>query len=72
MEIRCDPLNERSLAVPRKLGYTLDATLRANVRGAGGAMRDTMVWSLLRGEYPASPSAAAEVEAFDAIGRRLL
>ena len=68
--MRCDPLNERSLAVP--LGYTLDATLRANVRGAGGAMRDTMVWSLLRGEYPASPSAAAEVEAFDVVGRRLL
>ena len=72
MEIRCDPANERSAAVPRKLGYTLDATLRSNVRGVDGGMRDTQVWSLLRGEYPASPSASAEMQAFDAAGRRLL
>lgn len=72
MEIRCDPQNERSAAVPRKLGYTLDATLRARVRGVDGALRDTLVWSLLRGEYPASPAAAAPLEAFDAAGRRLL
>lgn len=72
MEIRCDPLNERSAAVPRKLGYTLDATLRANVRGIDGQMRDTQVWSLLRAEYADSASAATELEAFDAAGRRLL
>lgn len=72
MEIRCDPANERSASVPRKLGYTLDATLRASVRGIGGAMRDTLVWSLLRGEYPGSPSAAAPLQASDAAGRALL
>ncbi len=72
MEIRCDPANERSASIPRKLGYTLDATLRGNVRGADGAMRDSLVWSLLRGEYAASPSASAEMEAFDAAGRALL
>ncbi|WP_420124870.1 GNAT family N-acetyltransferase [Longimicrobium sp.] len=71
MEIRCDPANERSSSVPRKLGYTLDATLRASVRGADGAMRDTLVWSLLRGEYPTSPSAVAQMQAFDAAGRAL-
>lgn len=72
MEIRCDPANERSASVPRKLGYTREATLRANIRGVGGAMRDTLVWSLLRGEYPTSPSAAAPLQAFDAAGRALL
>lgn len=72
MEIRCDPLNERSAAVPRKLGYTLDATLRANVRGADGGMRDTQVWSLLRPEYADSPSATAALQAFGAAGQRLL
>jgi RimJ/RimL family protein N-acetyltransferase len=71
MEIRCDPANERSLAVPRKLGYTHEATLRGNVRGVDGAMRDTMVWALLRGDYAASPSAAARMQAFDAAGRSL-
>ena len=72
MEIRCDPLNVRSASVPRKLGYTLETTLRARVRGADGTLRDSMVWSLFRDGYPASPCAAAEVEAFDAAGRRLL
>jgi RimJ/RimL family protein N-acetyltransferase len=72
MEIRCDPANERSASVPRKLGYTHEATLRANVRGVDGAMRDSMVWSLLRSEYADSPSADAPLEAFDAAGRRLL
>ncbi|HYW14192.1 MAG TPA: GNAT family protein [Longimicrobium sp.] len=72
MEIRCDPANERSAAIPRKLGYTLEATLRGNVRGVDGGRRDTLVWSLLRGEYPGSPSASAEMTAFDAAGRTLL
>lgn len=72
MEIRCDPRNERSASVPRKLGYTLDATLRGRVRGVDGTMRDAMVWSLLRAEYAGSPSASTPLEAFDAAGRRLL
>lgn len=71
MEIRCDPANQASASVPRKLGYTHEATLRANVPGAGGGRRDTMVWSLLRAEYPGSPSAAARLQAFDAAGRAL-
>ncbi|HEX6372832.1 MAG TPA: GNAT family protein [Longimicrobium sp.] len=72
MEIRCDPANERSASVPRKLGYTHEATLRANVRAVDGARRDTMVWSLLRAEYPGSPSAAAQLQAWDAAGGPLL
>ena len=72
MEIRCDPLNVRSASVPRKLGYTHEATLRARVRGVDGAMRDGMIWTLVRDEYPASPCAAAQLEAFDAAGRKLL
>lgn len=72
IEIRCDPRNERSASIPRKLGYTLDGTLRARVRGVDGTMGDTLVWSLLRDEYPTSPSASAQVEAFDAGGQRLL
>lgn len=71
MEIRCDPKNERSASIPRKLGYTLDGMLRANVPGVDGRMRDTLVWSLLRAEYPSSPSASADMAAFDAAGRTL-
>lgn len=72
MEIRCDPRNERSAAVPRKLGYTHEATLRARVPGVDGEMRPGMIWTLVRAEYSASPSAAAFVEAFDAANRKLL
>ena len=72
VEIHCDPRNIYSAAVPRKLGYTLEGTLRARTIGSDGLPSDSMVWSLLRDEYPASPSASAQVEAYDATGQRLL
>lgn len=71
VEIRCDPLNERSVRVPRKLGFVHDGTLRARQRTADGEPRDTMVWTMLAGELAASPCAAAACEALDAAGRPL-
>jgi len=42
-------------------------------RGASGYhLRDVVVFSLFRDEYPQTPSAAAVLEAFDAAGARLL
>ena len=72
MEIRCDPKNVRSAAIPRKLGYTLEATFREDTKLSNGEWRDTMVWVLLAGEYPNTPSAKAEIEAFDVMGRKLI
>jgi RimJ/RimL family protein N-acetyltransferase len=72
MEIHCDPQNVRSAAVPRKLGYTLDDIRRQNLQfGEGGPWRDSMIWTLLEEEYPNTPCAAAEIEAYDAFGRQL-
>ncbi len=72
VEIRCDPANVRSSAVPAKLGFTHEATLRrAGIAGDGSA-RDTMVWTLLAEEFPSSPAAEAVLSAFDATGRRLV
>ena len=72
VEIRCDPANVRSFAVPAKLGFTHEATLRrAGIAGDGSA-RDTMVWTLLAEEFPSSPAAKAVLSAFDATGRRLV
>jgi hypothetical protein len=31
-----------------------------------------MVWVLLAGDYPNTPSAKAEIEAFDVLGRKLM
>ena len=72
IEIHCDATNARSAAVARNLGYTLDATLRRRGLNTAGQPRDTMIWTLFADEYPASPAAKLELEAFDVIGRRLL
>jgi RimJ/RimL family protein N-acetyltransferase len=70
IEIRCDPANERSRAIPRKLGYTEEATLRRRLHYP--EVRDVVVYTLFRDDYPATPSAAAAVEAYDAAGKRVL
>jgi RimJ/RimL family protein N-acetyltransferase len=72
VEIHCDSNNVRSAAVPRKLGFCHEATLRHRTRTPDGQPRDTMVWTLLAHEYHTSPAAAAEIEAFDVMGRQLL
>jgi RimJ/RimL family protein N-acetyltransferase len=71
VEIRCDPANVKSAAIPRKLGYKLEATLRAVTPSPRG-LRDAMVWTMLDDELAGSEAAGIELEGFDAIGRRLL
>lgn len=68
IEIHCDPNNVRSRAVPQKLGFCHEATLRQRIRTPAGQPRDTMIWTLLADEYPTSPAATAEIEAFDVTG----
>jgi RimJ/RimL family protein N-acetyltransferase len=74
VEIHCDPRNVRSSAVPRKLGYQLEANLRRRLVDTDGERRDVMIWTIFAADYPASPipEMAATVEAFDALGRSLL
>jgi RimJ/RimL family protein N-acetyltransferase len=72
VEIRCDPANARSAAVPRKLGFTHEATLRKRLPLSDNSMRDVMIWTLFADEYPDSPAAGAEIRAYDAAGRSIL
>lgn len=72
VEIHCDPNNVRSAAVPRKLGFVQEALLHHQDYTTDGQPRDTMIWTLLVEEYPATIAAEAEIEAFDVIGRRIL
>jgi len=72
VEIRCDPRNEASAGVPRKLGFTLEHVLTGNTVDVEGRPRDTMVWSLLRDAYPTPFVSTVEIEAFDVLGRPLL
>ena len=73
VEIRVDPANERSLAVPQKLGFTQEATLHRRLPPSEGqeGLRDVVVFTLFRSALPESPVAFVELEAFDAAGSRL-
>ncbi|MCS7061041.1 MAG: GNAT family protein [Anaerolineae bacterium] len=72
IDIRVAVDNERSANVPRKLGYTHEATLRRRDPTPHGTLRDVMLWTMLADEYPASPAATLPIEAYDAAGRRIL
>jgi len=72
VEVHCDPKNVRSAAVPKKLGFTLDATLRKRALRPDGTRRGTMIWSLLLEEYSGSIPSTQKLTAFDAAGRKLL
>jgi ribosomal-protein-serine acetyltransferase len=73
VEIRVDPENERSLAVPRKLGFAEEGTLRRRLPPMGdGEPRDVVVFALFRDAYPGTPSAAARLAAYDAAGAPVL
>ena len=71
LEIHCDPQNFASAAIPRKLGFTHEGTLRAKTRFLDG-WSDSMIWGLLETEYPDSPSSKADIKAFDANGQQVL
>jgi RimJ/RimL family protein N-acetyltransferase len=73
VEIRVDSANGPSHGIPRKLGFTAEATLRRRLPGPPGEpLRDAIVYSLFREELRGSPAAALEVAAFDASGSRVL
>jgi len=72
VEIHCRPDNTASAAIPAKLGFTHEATRRELSRDADGQAHDSMIWTLLGREYPASPAARTALAAYDAIGQRLL
>lgn len=51
MEIRCDPRNLDSAAVPKRLGYRHVQTLVNETVTPSGEPRDTMIWQLTRSEF---------------------
>jgi len=71
--IHVDPENERSAVIPRKLGFVEEARLRRRLPAhPGGEPRDMIVFVLFRDEFPGSPAASIQLEAFDAAGTRVL
>lgn len=66
--IHCVVENVRSAAVPARLGYVHEATLRRRIKHEDG-FHDEMVWTMQAEDYPGSPAAQATYEAYDAAGR---
>lgn len=52
IEIRAEPANTRSRAVPERLGFTMEGTLR-QVINMGDRFADRVVYAMLRKEWPA-------------------
>lgn len=51
IEIRVEPMNDRSRAVPERLGFTHEGTLRQKGMNADGKFVDMMMHSLLKEEW---------------------
>ena len=68
VEIHCDPNNIKSVAIPKKLGYVYEATLRNRTENIKGELIDSMIWSIVKDEYLKSPAAKAKIVAYDAFG----
>ena len=72
VEIRIEPANERSMGVPRKLGFTEEARLRRRLpAGEGEEPLDAVIFSLFRDNFGVTPISSAQFEAFDAAGGRV-
>jgi len=72
VEIHCDPNNIKSAAIPKKLGYVYEATLRNRTENIEGELIDSMIWSLMKEEYSKSPATKAKIVAYDAFGNQII
>ncbi|HEV7642270.1 MAG TPA: GNAT family protein [Gaiellaceae bacterium] len=70
IDIQVDPDNDRSLAIPRKLGFTEEGTLRRRLEShdEGLPRRDSVVFSMLREELAGSPCMQYAYTAYDVLG----
>jgi RimJ/RimL family protein N-acetyltransferase len=48
--IRCDERNERSAAVPRRLGFVHEGCQRCDMRATDGTLRNTLIFSMIRAD----------------------
>ncbi len=71
VEIMCVPENKASAAIPARLGFGHEATLKKRTVDTDGVSRDLMVWSLFVEDYPTSPAATLDYRAIDCMGETI-
>jgi RimJ/RimL family protein N-acetyltransferase len=72
IDIQVDPANDRSLAIPRKLGFTEEGRLRRRLEAhENGPLRDSVIFSLLREELEGSRCLEYDYAGYDSVGNRL-
>ncbi len=73
VDIQVEPHNERSLAIPRKLGFTQEGVLRRRLESfeEGAPRRDSVLFTMVREELEGSPCMEHGYVAFDAAGARV-
>lgn len=72
VEIHCAPDNGASAAIPEKLGFRLEATLKDRAPDTEGDMHDLMIWTLFAEDYPGSPTSKVPVSAYNCLGEEIL
>jgi RimJ/RimL family protein N-acetyltransferase len=72
VDIRVNTANDRSAAIPRKLDFTLEGTLRRTVPSRDNAPKaDAFAFSMLREELAGSPCIGYDYVAYDVLGAQL-
>ena len=73
VDIQVDPANERSLRIPRKLGFVEEGVLRRRLEPfePRGERRNATLFTMLAEELERSPCMDFAYRAFDAVGNEL-
>jgi RimJ/RimL family protein N-acetyltransferase len=71
MDLMCNPENERSAAMARRLGFTFEGRLRDRQLAPHHSRSDLLCFTLLSTEYQRTQASQLPLEAYDFLGRRL-
>lgn len=71
IEIRCSPNNLASQAIPKKIGFVHEATLKNRKKNLNGGSEDVMIWTLFKEDYLKSSLTSFNLTAFDIAGNKI-